>query len=134
MVQRNLTAATKGLNIAIEQLTTGYKINHAKDNPADYALMKQMETKLKAWDTASDNISIGQNLLVTADSNAELIAKHLTRIRDLCQQSANGTYGEASIKAIKEEIGARVDEIKRIREEIPILKNRRCDLYEINEK
>ncbi len=116
IVQRNLSKATKGLDTAIEQMTTGYKLNHAKDNPANYAMMKNMETKLRAWDVASDNILIGQNMLETADSNAELIAKHLSRIRDLCQQSSNGTYGEASIKAIKAEISARVDEISRIKD------------------
>ena len=116
MVQRNLSNATKGLNLALEQLTTGYKINRAKDNPADYAVMKQMETKLSAWNVATDNISIGQNLLETADSNAELIATHLSRIRDLCQQASNGTYGKASIKAIKQEIQARYDEIIRIKD------------------
>ena len=116
MVQRNLSAATKGLDTAIEQLTTGYKLNHAKDNPANYAMMKNMETKLRAWDVASDNIAIGQNMLETADSHAELISNHLIRIRNLCEQAANGTYGEQSIKAMKAEIAARVDEINRIKE------------------
>ena len=115
MVQRNLSMATKGLNKAIEQLTTGYKINSAKDNPANYAMMKNMETKLRSWEVASDNISIGNNMLETADSYAELIGNHLTRIRDLCEQAANGTYGENSIKAIKAEIAARYDEIERIK-------------------
>ena len=116
MIQRNLSAATKGLNTAIEQLTTGYKLNHAKDNPADYAMMKRMESKLRAWEVASDNISIGNNMLETADSFAGLIGEHLSRIRDLCEQASNGTYGEASIRAIKEEITARRDEILRIKE------------------
>lgn len=115
MIQRNLTAATKGLNTAIEQMTTGRKLNSAKDNPANYVIMKNMETKLSAWNVASDNISIGHDMLETADSNAALIGNHLTRIRDLCQQAANGTYGEASIKAIKAEISARADEINRIK-------------------
>ena len=116
IVQKNLSAATKGLNRALEQLTTGYKLNHAKDNPADYAILKQKEAKLNSWNVASDNISIGQNMLESADSNAELIATHLSRIRDLCQQAANGTYGEQSVQAIKQEIMARYDEIKRIKE------------------
>ncbi len=116
MIQRNLSAATKGLNTAIEQMTTGYKLNRAKDNPANYAMMKKMETKLSAWNVASENISIGYNMLETADSNASLIGNHLTRIRDLCEQAANGTYGEASIKAIKAEISARADEINRIKD------------------
>lgn len=116
MIQRNLKAATKGLNTAIEQMTTGYKLNHAKDNPANYAMMKKMETKLRAWEVASDNISIGHNMLETAESNAELISKHVIRVRDLCEQAANGTYGEASLKAIKAEISARVEEINRIKD------------------
>ena len=116
MIQRNLSAAEKGLNRAIEQMTTGYKLNSAKDNPANYAMMKNMETKLRAWEVASDNISIGHDMLETADSNASLIGNHLQRIRDLCQQAANGTYGEASIKAIKAEVEARTEEINRIRE------------------
>ena len=116
MVQRNLSAATKGLNTAIEQMTTGYKLNSAKDNAANYSVMKNMETKLRAWSVASDNISIGHDMLETADSNASLIGNHLTRIRDLCEQAANGTYGEASVKAIKAEITARAEEINRIKE------------------
>ena len=116
MVQKNLEKATRGLNTAIEQMTTGYKLNHSKDNPANYAMMKNMETKLNAWNIASDNISIGYDMLQTADSNAELIGNHLTRIRDLCQQAANGTYGEQSVNAIKSEILARKDEISRIME------------------
>jgi len=116
MIQRNLSAATKGLDTAIEQMTTGYKLNRAKDNPANYSMMKNMETKLRAWNVATENISIGYNMLETADSNASLIGNHLTRIRDLCVQAANGTYGEESIKAIKSEITARADEIKRIQE------------------
>ena len=115
MVQRNLSAATKGLNTAIEQMTTGYKLNHAKDNPANYSMMKNMETKLRAWEVASENISMGYDMLETADSNASLIGNHLIRIRDLLEQASNGTYGEESIKAIKAEVAARVDEINRIK-------------------
>ncbi len=113
---RNLSAAEKGLNTAIEQMTTGKKLIRAKDNAANYSIMKNMETKLSAWNIASDNISIGHDMLETADSNASLIGNHLQRIRDLCEQAANGTYGEASIKAIKSEITARSDEINRIKE------------------
>jgi flagellin-like hook-associated protein FlgL len=63
--------------------------------------MKNMETILSAWSVAQDNMMIGNNLLETASSSAELIENHVIRIRDLCQQAANGTYGEESIKAIK---------------------------------
>lgn len=116
MVQKNLNNATKGLNSAIEKLTTGYKLNHAKDNPANYAMAKNIESKLSSWNVASENINIGNNLLETASSTSELISQHIIRIRDLCEQACNGTYGENSKKAIREEIDARLDEISRIRE------------------
>ena len=116
IVQKNLTAATKGLNQAIERLTTGFKLNHAKDNPANYAILKSLESKLSSWNVAEDNISIGNCMLETAESNAELIGNHLMRIRDLCEQAANGTYGEDSVRAIKGEISARAEEIVRIKD------------------
>ena len=115
MVQKNLSKATEGINKAIMQLTTGYKLNSAKDNPANYAIAKDMETKLRSWDVAQSNMSMGYDMLDVAASSAELIGTHLTRIRDLCEQAANGTYGEQSIKAIKAEIQARTEEINRIR-------------------
>lgn len=115
MVQRNLAKATRGLNSAIEQLTTGYKLNHSKDNPANYAMMRGIESKLSAWEVAQDNMMIGNNLLETAADNADLIQNHVIRIRDLCQQAANGTYGKESINAIKAEIQGRLEEIERIR-------------------
>ena len=115
MVQNNLKKAMDGLNSAMKKLTTGKKINSAKDNPANYALAKNIETKLRAWNVAQDNIMMGYDMLETASSSAELIYSHMTRIRDLCEQACNGTYGEASKKAIKAEIAGRIDEINRIK-------------------
>ncbi len=115
MVQKNLKKAMDGLNSALEKFTTGKKLNHAKDNPANYAVAKQIESKLSAWSVAQDNIVMGYDMLETASSSAELIYKHMIRIRDLCQQASNGTYGEQSINAIKTEINGRVAEIERIK-------------------
>lgn len=114
MVQKHLNKATNGINNCIMQLTTGCKINSAKDNPANFAIMKNMESKLSSLNVAQDNISIGNDMLETASSNAELLIQHTSRIRDLCQQACNGTYGEDSVNAIKSEIQARLDEINRI--------------------
>lgn len=114
IVQKNLKKATAGIENALRQLTTGYRINSAKDDPANYHIMRQMEVKLKAWDVAQDNINIGNNLLETASNSAELIYNHMTRIRNLCEQACNGTYGEQSKNAIKEEVKCRLDEINRI--------------------
>ena len=116
MVQKHLSKATQGINRCIEQLTTGYRINHPEDDPANYSIMKQMESKLSSLNVAQDNLAIGSNMLETASDSADLIYNHVTRIRDLCMQASNGTYGESSINAIKAEIQGRLDEINRIYE------------------
>ena len=114
IVQKNLNKATTSLNSAIEKMTTGYKINHAKDNAAGYSIAEDWKTKLGSIDVASGNAAMGLDLLQTAEENYSLLTSHLQRIRDLTEQAANGTYGDTSLAAIKEEIQARVDEIDRI--------------------
>ena len=114
VVQNNLNTATNSLNKAIERMTTGYKINHAKDNAAGYSISESWKTKLGSIDVASQNAAMGLDLLQTAEENYSLISNHLQRIRDLTEQSANGTYGSDSMVAICFEIQARLDEIDRI--------------------
>lgn len=114
IVQKNLDSATKSLNQAIERMTTGYKINSAKDDAAGYAVATKMETQLGSISVAQDNVAIGASMLSTLESNYDLIATHLQRIRDLTEEAANGTYGDDSIAAIKAEVTARMSEIDRI--------------------
>ena len=114
IVQKNLNAATQSLDKAIERMTTGYKINHAKDNAAGYSISESWKTKLSSIDIALENASMGNDLLSTAEENYNLINNHLQRIRDLTEQASNGTYGTDSLKAIKTEIVARIEEITRI--------------------
>ena len=114
IVQSNLKASTNGLNTAIERMTSGFKISHAKDNAANYSISTNLSSKLSSYDVAQDNVSTGLDMLTTAMDNLDLISSHLSRIRDLTEQAANGTYGEASLKAIQSEVDARVSEINRI--------------------
>ena len=113
-VQQNLTAATDTLNTAIERMTTGYKINSAKDDAAGYSIASQMEAKLSSYDVASNNAQIGLDMLTTTEENYSLIVDHLQRIRDLAEQAANGTYSEDSREAIEAEIQSRLEEIDRV--------------------
>ena len=114
IVQSNLKQSTFGLNQAIERMTTGFKINGAKDNAANYSISTNMSTKISAYQVAEDNASTGLDLLTTASDSLSLISDHLSRIRDLTTQAKNGTYGEESMKAINSEINARLDEIERL--------------------
>lgn len=114
IVQKNLDKATKSLNQAIERMTTGSKINSAKDDAAGYAVATKMDTQLGSISVAQDNVAIGGSMLSTLESNYDLITTHLQRIRDLTEEAANGTYGQDSIDAIKAEVTARMAEIDRI--------------------
>ena len=114
IVQSNLKTSTNGLNIAIERMTTGFKINHAKDNAAGYSIATKLSSQLSSYDVALDNASMGLDMLTTAQDSLDLITSHYQRMRDLAEQAANGTYGADSLKAIQSEIDARKAEIGRI--------------------
>ena len=114
IAQQNLSKATSSLNKAIERMTTGYKINHAGDNAAGYSISKNWETQLGSLDVAADNAATGADMMSTLEDHYSLISTHLQRVRDLTEQAANGTYGTASLAAIKSEVTARLEEIDRI--------------------
>ena len=114
IAQRNLASATNALNTSIERMTTGYKINHAGDNAAGYSIASLWKTHISSLDVASDNAAAGADLLTTAEEMYGLVLDHIQRIRDLTEQAGNGTYGSNSLKAIKAEMVARLDEINRI--------------------
>ena len=114
IAQRSLNGATNNLNASIERMSTGYKINHAKDNAAGYSIAKAWDTKLGSLDVAADNAATGSDLLTTAEQSYDLLSSHLQRVRDLTEQAANGTYASTSLKAIQAEVEARLDEITRV--------------------
>ena len=114
IAQRNLNNATNALNVSIERMSTGYKINHASDNAAGYSISKQWVTQLGSLDMVADNTATGADMLTTAEDTYSLLTSHLQRIRDLAEQAANGTYGSASLRAIQAEVSARLQEITRI--------------------
>ena len=113
IAQNSLKQSTLKLNTAIERMTTGYKINGAKDNAANYSIATNMGVKLSSYQVAEDNCAMGLDLITTASESLDLINDKLVRLRALAEQSANGTYGEQSLKAINAEANALVDEIER---------------------
>ena len=114
IAQSSLTQSTNKLNQAIERMSTGFKINHASNNAANYSIATDMNTQLNAYQVAQDNISMGMDLVSTAQDSISLMQDHGSRIRSLVTQALNGTYGDDSQKAIASEINARVAEINRL--------------------
>lgn len=97
-------------------MTTGFKINHAKDNAANFSINTKLSNKISAYSIAEENALMGLDMMQTAMDSLDLMASHLSRIRDLAEQAANGTYGEDSLKAIQTEINARLTECNRVLE------------------
>ena len=62
IVQSSLKSSTNGLNTAIERMTTGFKINHAKDNAANYSINTKLSTKISGYEVAEDNASQALNM------------------------------------------------------------------------
>ena len=113
-VQRNLAAATKGLDTAMNRMSTGYKINTAADDAAGYAVATKMKSKLNGYEVAESNGQMATSLLTTEEGVLEIINSYLSRIRDLTEQAANGTYATDSLNAIKTEVIQRMNEINRL--------------------
>lgn len=112
--QRNLSSATTAMNTAMERLTTGFKINSGKDDAAGAAVSNLMEAQISAYDVAESNTTMGLSLLDTAEGVLDIVGDYVQRIRDLTEQAANGTYGTASLQAIRTEVQQRMLEINRL--------------------
>jgi flagellin len=94
MLQRILTSNTFNLNQAIEQLVSGSKLNHAKDNAANFSIATSISTKLNSMYVIQDNTLLGIDMLQTAENGLNSINDCFMQLRSLSVQAANGTYGE----------------------------------------
>ena len=112
--QKYLSDATKGMNTAMERLSTGFKINSGADDAAGYSVVEGMEAKVSGYDIIKTNASMGLDMLTTQEGVLDILNEYLQRIRDLTMQAANGTYGSASLNAIRTEVEQRMDEINRL--------------------
>ena len=114
IVQHSLKQSSNRLNVAIERMTTGFRINHSKDNAANFNIATKLNTKISSLDIAEDNTAMALDLLTTASDNLSLIQDRVQRLRDLQEQASNGTYGEQSLLVINAECNSLVDEINRL--------------------
>ena len=112
--QSALNKATSKMNTAMERMSTGYRINSSKDDAAGLAVSNKLEYQISSFDVAQDNAQMGSSMLDTMEGVMGTINDNLTRIRDLTEQAANGTYGTDALNAINTEINARLAEIDRV--------------------
>lgn len=104
------------LSKSIQRLSSGLKINNAKDNPAGLAMAKRMNAQIKGTGVAKQNASDGISVIETADGALSEIQAMLQRMTELSTKAATGTLTDDDREIIQAEVSQLKDEIQRISE------------------
>lgn len=112
--QRQMFTSTSGLNTAFERLSSGFRINSAKDDAAGLQISDRMTTQIMGLNQAVRNANDGISLSQVAEGAMTEITNSLQRIRVLSLQSQNGINSDADRVALNKEVTALVEEISRI--------------------
>ncbi len=115
ILENTLDKNTIGLNNSIKRMTTGYKINRAKDDAAGYSIATDLNTKISSMLMVQQNTEQGISLLQTAESALDNIMTLLQRLRDLAEQAGNEVYGDDSRAAMQAEADEIIEQIEQIR-------------------
>ncbi|CAE6909429.1 Flagellin is the subunit protein which polymerizes to form the filaments of bacterial flagella [Vibrio sp. B1FLJ16] len=116
VAQRHLTNATDMLNQSMERLSSGKRINSAKDDAAGLQISNRLQAQMRGLDVAVRNANDGISIMQTAEGAMNEVTNIMQRMRDLSLQSANGSNSKAERVALQEEVGALNDELNRIAE------------------
>ena len=112
--QRNLNASGSSLATSIQRLSSGLRINSAKDDAAGLAISERFSTQIRGLDVAVRNANDGISLAQTAEGAMVEIGNNLQRIRELSVQSANATNSTTDRAALQAEVNQLVAEIDRV--------------------
>ena len=112
--QRNLNTSGASLATSIQRLSSGLRINSAKDDAAGLAISERFTTQIRGLDVAARNANDGISLAQTAEGAMTEIGNNLQRIRELAVQSANATNSASDRAALQAEVSQLVSEIDRV--------------------
>src|SRR5690554_6312825 len=115
--QQNLTKSASALQTSMERLSSGLRINSAKDDAAGQAIANRMSSQVNGLQQAQRNANDGISVAQTAEGALNQINDNLQRVRTLTVQSANGTNSQEDLNSIQAEISQRLTEINRISEQ-----------------
>jgi flagellin len=112
--QRNLSTNSASLATTIQRLSSGLRINSARDDAAGLAISERFSTQIRGLNVAVRNANDGISLAQTAEGALGEIGGNLQRIRELAVQSANATNSQSDRDALNAEVSQLVDEIDRV--------------------
>lgn len=114
VAQNNLNKSQSSLGTAIERLSSGYRINSAKDDAAGLAIANRFTSNVRGLTQAARNANDGISLAQTTEGATSEITTHLQRVRELSLQAANGTYSSKDLASMQAEVEQRLEDIDRI--------------------
>ena len=112
--QRNLTGSQDMLSTSLERLSSGLRINSAKDDAAGLSISSRFEAQIRGLNQGIRNANDGISLAQTAEGALSEVSGNLQRIRELAVQSANATNSSADRATLQAEVTALVSEIDRV--------------------
>ena len=114
VAQNNLNKSQSSLGTAIERLSSGLRINSAKDDAAGMAIANRFTANVKGLTQAARNANDGISLAQTTEGAASEVNTHLQRVRELSVQASNGSYSQEQLNSMQDEINQRLSDIDRI--------------------
>jgi flagellin len=114
--QRNLNTSSKSLDTSLQRLSTGLRINSAKDDAAGLQISNRLTSQINGLSVAARNANDGISLAQTAEGALQQSTSILQRMRDLALQAANGSNGATERAALQEEVNQLQQELSRIAE------------------
>jgi flagellin len=112
--QRNLNASQASLATSMQRLSSGLRINSAKDDAAGLAISERMTSQIRGMNQAVRNANDGISLAQTAEGALSEVGNNLQRIRELAVQSSNATNSTSDRTALNSEVNQLVSEIDRV--------------------
>ena len=112
--QRNLTTSQNALSVSIQRLSSGLRINSAKDDAAGLAISERFTSQIRGLDQGRRNANDGISLAQTAEGALQSSGNILQRIRELAVQAANASNASGDRQAIQAEVGQLVSELDRV--------------------
>jgi len=112
--QRNLNTSQSSLQVSLQRLSSGLRINSAKDDAAGLAISDRLTTQINGLDQARRNANDGISLAQTAEGALGTSGDILQRIRQLAIQSANATNSATDRKTLNDEVNQLVQEVNRV--------------------
>ncbi|NIQ36970.1 MAG: flagellin FliC [Proteobacteria bacterium] len=113
---RHLSSTQNQLQKSIERISSGLRIIRASDDAAGLAISEQMRADIRSMNQAIRNANDGVSMLQTAEGALNEVSGMLTRMRELAEQAATGTVGDAQKKTLDSEFQQLMSEIDRIAE------------------